>query len=197
MNKACTTCQETKDESEFYRNQTRIRSECKTCISDKQRAYKARNKEAVKARYRAWYEANRERVLARQLKNGRKYRAENKERIRLYTKSIAERRSQYMKDYVATENGRKRMRLGVENHRRRNRLKANTRATTQHAIRDGRLVRMPCEKCGHDKVEAHHDDYSKPFEVRWLCRKHHLEHHYNERWGLSSTDPVGDVANVF
>lgn len=48
---------------------------------------------------------------------------------------------------------------------------------TSNAIRDGRLIRQPCEVCGAEKVEAHHDDYSKPLEVRWLCRKHHLEHH--------------------
>lgn len=46
-----------------------------------------------------------------------------------------------------------------------------------NAIRDGRLIRKPCEVCGAEKVEAHHDDYNKPLEVRWLCRKHHLEHH--------------------
>lgn len=45
------------------------------------------------------------------------------------------------------------------------------------AIATGRLVRQPCEKCGATKVDAHHDDYSKPLDVRWLCRKHHLEHH--------------------
>lgn len=45
-----------------------------------------------------------------------------------------------------------------------------------NAIRDGRLIRQPCEKCG-DKAQAHHDDYRKPLSVRWLCRKHHLEYH--------------------
>ena len=44
------------------------------------------------------------------------------------------------------------------------------------AIRDGRLIKQQCETCG-EKAEAHHDDYSKPLDVRWLCRKHHLEHH--------------------
>lgn len=45
------------------------------------------------------------------------------------------------------------------------------------AIANGSLVRKPCEKCGSTRVDAHHDDYSQPLLVRWLCRGHHLEHH--------------------
>ena len=55
--------------------------------------------------------------------------------------------------------------------------KRNATVITSNAIRAGRLVRQPCEVCGALKVEAHHDDYNKPLDVRWLCRKHHLEHH--------------------
>jgi len=44
------------------------------------------------------------------------------------------------------------------------------------AIIDGKLVKKPCEVCG-DKANAHHDDYSKPLDVRWLCTTHHVEHH--------------------
>lgn len=55
-----------------------------------------------------------------------------------------------------------------------------------NAIRDGRLERKPCEVCGCERVEAHHDDYSKPLEVRWLCRTHHLEVH-----GKKSYDEFG------
>lgn len=48
---------------------------------------------------------------------------------------------------------------------------------TKTAILNGTLKKQPCEVCGEMKVDAHHDDYSKPLSVRWLCRKHHLAHH--------------------
>lgn len=46
-----------------------------------------------------------------------------------------------------------------------------------NALRDGRMKKEPCCVCGDPKAEAHHDDYSKPLEVRWLCRIHHLAFH--------------------
>src|SRR6185437_11420837 len=46
------------------------------------------------------------------------------------------------------------------------------------SILNGRLVRQPCEVFGFKRhVVAHHDDYAKPLEVRWLCRSHHTLHH--------------------
>ena len=45
------------------------------------------------------------------------------------------------------------------------------------AIRDGSLIRQPCERCGHPKTDGHHEDYSKPLDVIWLCRRCHLQHH--------------------
>jgi hypothetical protein len=49
------------------------------------------------------------------------------------------------------------------------------RGAVNNAIRKGRLQRLPCEVCGVPKSEAHHTDYLKPLDVKWLCRKHHLE----------------------
>jgi hypothetical protein len=48
------------------------------------------------------------------------------------------------------------------------------------AIRSGVLVVKPCEDCGKD-AQAHHDDYSKPLDVRWLCVKHHSAWHDNNK----------------
>ncbi len=47
-------------------------------------------------------------------------------------------------------------------------------------VKRGKIKKGNCEVCSSDKnVEAHHDDYSKPLDVRWLCRKHHRELHKN------------------
>jgi hypothetical protein len=45
------------------------------------------------------------------------------------------------------------------------------------ALRDGKLVRGPCEVCNSARVHGHHDDYDKPLEVRWLCAEHHKAWH--------------------
>jgi len=40
------------------------------------------------------------------------------------------------------------------------------------AIKQGKIVRQKsCQECGKSgiKIQAHHDDYSKPLEIRWLC----------------------------
>lgn len=55
------------------------------------------------------------------------------------------------------------------------------RSLARSAIASGRLIRQPCEACGAQTVEAHHDDYSQPLNVRWLCPTHHREHHAAER----------------
>jgi hypothetical protein len=57
-------------------------------------------------------------------------------------------------------------------------LEQRARATVNNHVRRGTLKRKPCEACGTRRnVHAHHDDYSKPLKVRWLCAHDHaLEH---------------------
>lgn len=54
---------------------------------------------------------------------------------------------------------------------------AKSRKLFQDAVRRGHIVRLPCQKCGEIKSHGHHEDYSKPFNVIWLCKKHHNEAH--------------------
>ncbi len=76
---------------------------------------------------------------------------------------------------------------GEENHFYRGGETADKRAQNLvwKAIKKGILISQPCENCGitgtfedgRNKIQAHHDDYSKPLEIRWLCQECHHEWH--------------------
>ena len=48
----------------------------------------------------------------------------------------------------------------------------------QTALRNGGLLKKPCEVCGNIiRIHAHHDDYEQPLNVNWLCHTHHMARH--------------------
>lgn len=71
---------------------------------------------------------------------------------------------------------RKTHRLNDEQRRR-----LNARAYARVYQERGHLTPQPCEVCGSTQVERHHEDYSQPLKVRWLCREDHLALHKRER----------------
>lgn len=83
------------------------------------------------------------------------------------------------------------LRYGKDNHFYRDGERADDHAQTmvEVAIKQGVMERKSvCEECGssgrfkngRNQVQAHHDDYNKPLDVRWLCQKcHHKWHKTN------------------
>lgn len=61
--------------------------------------------------------------------------------------------------------------------RERNPKKTWAHAALRSGVRRGLVTPQPCEVCGDETSEGHHDDYDKPLEVRWLCRRHHKRLH--------------------
>jgi ribosomal protein S27AE len=54
----------------------------------------------------------------------------------------------------------------------------NPHTEVRKALRDGELVRQPCVRCGNPQALAHHEDYSEPLVVVWLCYScHQIRHH--------------------
>lgn len=60
-------------------------------------------------------------------------------------------------------------------------IKSKAQAKARNLLKKGIIKKKVCEVCKSEKSEMHHDDHSKPEIVRFLCRKHHVEHHKNNR----------------
>lgn len=61
--------------------------------------------------------------------------------------------------------------------------RANAYRLVSRALRRGELIRPSiCSRChgegGRWKIHAHHEDYDRPLEVRWLCQPCHFARHY-------------------
>lgn len=90
------------------------------------------------------------------------------------------RRIKQRQEYARTLLGSKAHAKSLAKQREISPEKYKARYALTNAIRDGRIERGVCQVCGVDKVEGHHHDYSKPLDVDWLCKKHHVERHRTE-----------------
>lgn len=56
--------------------------------------------------------------------------------------------------------------------------KYSARDKARYAVKTGKLKKKPCEVCKTtENIHGHHEDYSKPLDVNWLCAKHHRAKH--------------------
>ena len=55
------------------------------------------------------------------------------------------------------------------------RIRSNCRSYLNVYVKKGYVKKGPCIFCGiTERIEGHHEDYSKPLEVIWICRGHHV-----------------------
>ena len=96
------------------------------------------------------------------------YRAYDRKR------AMSPKRVSAREEYAKTAIGKESHAMSLKKSRKKNIHKVNARSIVLRAIKSGKLHRLPCEVCGStDKIHAHHEDYSKPLDVIWLCSAHH------------------------
>lgn len=156
--KCCRICGTEKIHESFNRDASYadgLRRECRECQHNHDKAY--RSTENYKTRRRAY--------------------------VRAYKKRPD--RKAWRKAYNSTERGRRLAREAILRHESKYPNRKLARQMARNAIRAGILVRpSACELLGlighvqdhAGAIEAHHDDYSKPLEVRWLCKACHTRH---------------------
>lgn len=81
------------------------------------------------------------------------------------------------REYMQTPAGKRAHKKAAARWRSENKLKRAAHLLLASALKSGIVVKAPCERCGSTRVHAHHEDYSRPLDVMWLCAKHHREVH--------------------
>jgi hypothetical protein len=115
--------------------------------------------------------------------DARAHRARRLAYYRAYDRmrSMTPKRVEARAAYQLTPSGKASMAKAKINWIARNPDKRRAHYTLNGAVRDGCVQKMPCADCGSDFSQAHHEDYSKPLEVTWLCAKCHAGLHKSRR----------------
>src|SRR5687768_13651599 len=142
-------------------------SRCRACMNETIRIKRQNSAEFRAKRAKdclRWREKNPEHVLAYR----KTYETTNRE-ARLAMQRIHS--AKYRKLPGRKEEHNRAVKRYLERHPERHKA----RMKVMIELRAGRMTRQPCQICGEPKTQAHHDDYSKPLDVRWLCVRHHGE----------------------
>lgn len=137
-----------------------------------------------------FYKTNKSRCKECVKKRARDHRSANLEKYRAYDRKRSSQKDRIdaREAYARSTKGKLKLLAAKTAWAERNKDKRKAHVITGNAIRDGRLIKQPCEVCGTtESIEAHHDDYSKPLDIRWLCTRHHADHHKQERVKLRET----------
>ena len=78
------------------------------------------------------------------------------------------------KRYYSSDKGKLKI---AEQSKRYNKLNGRCNKIIYNAIKENKILKGICMVCKEAKTDAHHENYNKPLEVLWLCRKHHKQLH--------------------
>lgn len=139
--------------------------------------YREKNREALNEKSRQYYYDHREAVL----KKSEKYRGENKRKIseRAAIKRLSDP-GRFEKNRVRHKAWSTKNREKLNEYQRKwyqnNKEKRRAHVVLHRAVKKGIIERSKtCEQCGKlAKTDGHHEDYSKPLEVKWLCKPCHM-----------------------
>lgn len=165
----------TKEERLEYNRKYHI--EHKEEIRKRKKIYYQTHKSESLAKSKLWREANPDKI--------KQYMIIYKDRKKVYSKKYREKNKSKISIYYSDwykKNGRTRSLKELESikiWRKMNPEKISAQRKLRQAVKNG-IIKKPleCSIC-HKKVylNAHHDDYTKPLNVRWVCAKCHKNIH--------------------
>ena len=134
-------------------------------------------KEKEKENLKKYREANKEKISQMQ----KNWREKNPEKYKeWYWKNEASREKKKLKHREWLEKNKDAQYESAKLHKKRYPEKVRARDILRKAVYEGRILKPnTCEICMKKsvKIEGHHEDYSLPYNVKWLCVKCHRNLH--------------------
>jgi hypothetical protein len=159
----CTKCKLEKNEEdfEFRPDRQKFRTTCKECRNQRERELYPQRREQNHARQKVYREENRETI-------NRKCR-ENWWKNRDTLLAAARERPGYGKYKPES----------IKKWQLQNKEKIRAHGKLHTAVKRGRVEKpLLCQLCGSGgKMNSHHADYSKPYNVIWVCDTCHAKIH--------------------
>lgn len=128
----------------------------------------------------AWARANPERAA----ENKRRWAKKNPERRREARRAWEDRNRELINERRRQRAKEARQKTAAKTRRERKLYpeKYQARTAVSNALQEGRLTKPDtCEDCGEPTksrdLHGHHEDYSKPLDVEWLCATCHGKRH--------------------
>ena len=107
-----------------------------------------------------------------------------KEEYNAWFREYRKQRGEVHRKYIREYNRAWRKKNGYhneENSKKRYPEKTAARQLLVYAIKRGQIKRGKCRKCKKPNAQGHHNDYTKPLKVIWLCPLHHTQYHAKMR----------------
>lgn len=169
-----TYCRECVKKRHIQRKEKRTEEE-KEKLKRQQEKYRTENRLKINEDARKVFWENREKTLEKNRACYYKYQAE----IALRRKEKRNSEDAKVKENLRMKEWRTKnpqsFRSSIRRWQQTNKEKHNCHQRVSRAVKDGTLIRkLNCEECGKEcKTEGHHEDYNKPLDVIWLCRRCH------------------------
>ena len=113
----------------------------------------------------------------------KKYYETHKDAYREWGKNWDESNREKRRELSRKSNKTEKRKIYSKEYRRKlkeeNPLQLKAKDAANNAIRAGKIIKKEiCEKCNQKtSLHKHHNDYTKPLEIEWLCASCHRKRH--------------------
>lgn len=195
--KNCRKCEKQK-ELEFFskwkQGSDGLSLYCKECVSKSGKEYREKDIDSIRRRKKENRNKNPEKYKEHSRSTYQRYCEKYKEKQRRYNENNREkinekRRQYYLKNreeinfkeriFLSTCTGKKESREYYHKTKEKFDIKIKARNKLRYAVKVKKILKPEkCEMCFEKrKLHGHHEDYSKPIEVIWVCNFCHAQIH--------------------